>query len=291
MTDLMKLFTIRDLERFSGIRAHTLRTWELRYNLPKPQRSEGNSRTYSLAELQTILHLAILNRNGYRISQLSAFSPATIESKIQALPGEDNRQLKAVADLLVYMYSLDIPAFEGVLNDCFSTMPLQSVLQHIVYSFLVKTNLFWQGNRLAEEHLVVTAIRKKIILAIENTDTPALREKTVLLFLDGNRQLDLALLYTNYILKSLGVQVIYLGNDISVPNLEVILNIHKPDLLYTYMSKCSHCYLHQLGSLISERLPGARLIVSQQSETILRPHSAQNVVFLDYESALQLLSA
>lgn len=287
----MKTFTIRDLERFSGIKAHTLRTWELRYGIPNPCRTEVNSRNYSLADLKELLGIAILNRNGYKISRLSALSPADIDARIQVLAGDDNRQLKAMASLLIHMYDFDILSFEAVLNDCFATMPLQAVLDDIIYPFLLKTKLFWQGNRLTEEHLVVTAIRKKIIFAIEQTHTPVTRERTVLLFLDGTRQLDLALLYTNYRLKNLGIRVIYLGNDISVTNLEALFEIHRPDLLYTYCSGKTNTYFEQLISLMSTHLPQARLIVSHPCGAAPASWLPGNVSIMDYPGALQLLSA
>lgn len=285
----MKTFTIRDLERFSDIKAHTLRTWELRYNIPRPGRNEGNSRNYSLDDLKEILYMSILNKNGYKISCLSLLSPAETAAKLQSLTGEDNRKLIAIADMLVNMYTLDTPAFEAVLDDCFANMPLQQVLE-TVYTFLLKTNLFWQGHRLIEEHLVVTAIRKKIIVGIEKTVIPVNPAKTVLLFLDGTKQLDLGLLYTNYFLKNLGVQVIYLGNDVSVSNLEVILQKHQPDFLYTYVSGKTTDYFSGMISLLNEYLPKAKLIVSCQSRTI-PSCSSDKIAFMDYERALQFLSA
>lgn len=48
----MKSFTINDLERFSGVKAHTLRVWERRYSLLQPHRTAGNFRFYTLDELK-----------------------------------------------------------------------------------------------------------------------------------------------------------------------------------------------------------------------------------------------
>lgn len=40
-------FSIKDLENLSGIKAHTIRIWEKRYNLLTPDRTDTNIRTYS----------------------------------------------------------------------------------------------------------------------------------------------------------------------------------------------------------------------------------------------------
>lgn len=286
----MQTFTIRDLERFSDIRAHTLRTWELRYNIPKPQRNSGNARHYSLNELKEILYISLLNKNGFKISYLSRLSAPEIEARIEQLTGDDNRKLKAVTDLLIHMHTLDAPAFESVLDDCFSSLPVYEVLNGVIRSFLLKTNLFWQGNQLVEEHLVVTIIRKKIILAIERTATCANMEKAVLLFLNGTRQLDIGLLYASYFFKNLGLRVIYLGNDISLGNLEAIFKKHKPDFLYTYLSKRSHFDFNGLISIMNEQLPAAQLVVSHPPATLPLACPSDKIAFMEYEEALQFIS-
>ena len=56
------LFTIKDIENLSGIKAHTIRIWEQRYSFLKPKRSDTNIRYYTKEELKTILNIALLNK-------------------------------------------------------------------------------------------------------------------------------------------------------------------------------------------------------------------------------------
>lgn len=58
------IYSIRDLESLSGIKAHTIRIWEQRYNILKAHRTETNIRFYSETELKYLMSLALLNRNG-----------------------------------------------------------------------------------------------------------------------------------------------------------------------------------------------------------------------------------
>ena len=53
----MYSFTIKDLENLSGIKAHTLRIWEQRYNFLKPKRTYTNIRYYTNEELKIILNM------------------------------------------------------------------------------------------------------------------------------------------------------------------------------------------------------------------------------------------
>ena len=48
----MSNYSIKDLEQLSGIKAHTLRIWEQRYNIINPKRTDTNIRTYDDKDLK-----------------------------------------------------------------------------------------------------------------------------------------------------------------------------------------------------------------------------------------------
>jgi DNA-binding transcriptional MerR regulator len=156
----MKSFTINDLERFSGIKAHTLRIWERRYSLVTPGRSSGNFRLYTLEELKKILDIALLQKNGYRISVLSKISSEDIKDKIEHLSIDYIKWQKAINDLTINMYTIEPESFEKNLDELLLNWPIDILMEKIIFPFLYITGLLWSGNKLDEEHLVVTAIRK-----------------------------------------------------------------------------------------------------------------------------------
>ena len=57
MNNIKTTFSIKDLENLTGIKAHTIRIWEKRYNLLEPERTETNIRYYNLASLQKLLNV------------------------------------------------------------------------------------------------------------------------------------------------------------------------------------------------------------------------------------------
>ena len=57
MTADKNLFSIKDLENLSGIKAHTIRIWEKRYDLLQPMRTNTNIRLYDMASLQKLLNV------------------------------------------------------------------------------------------------------------------------------------------------------------------------------------------------------------------------------------------
>ena len=285
----MKNFTINDLERFSGIKAHTLRVWERRYALVKPIRSPGNFRLYTLDELKKILNIALLKKNGYRISVLSKIKARDIEDKIEQLSSDNIKWQKAINDLTINMYTLQPESFEWVLDELLLHWPIDILVEKIIFPFLNLTHLLWTGNKLSEEHLVVTAIRKKLIFAIESAGLISTRNEPVLLFLPDRKQLDLGLLYCNYYLKRRGIKILYLGNDVTIQNLKSIFHELTLSYLFTYLPQNHLFDTAQLLQYMKLYAPGCKLLIGKYcSEPIDYIHD-ENLMYMDFANALKFL--
>ncbi len=128
----MKNFTIRELENFSQVKAHTIRIWEQRYSVFNPNRSEGNFRRYNLEEVKLLLDIALLIKNGFKISGLVKMSGAKLEQKIDDLYTEEAMQSRAINDLIVNMFSSGIEEFEDVLDSCVHLWDVDITIQKII---------------------------------------------------------------------------------------------------------------------------------------------------------------
>ena len=69
----MAVYSIKELEKLSGIKAHTIRIWEKRYQLLSPERTDTNIRFYSDDDLKKILNVSLLNGHGFKISKIAQF--------------------------------------------------------------------------------------------------------------------------------------------------------------------------------------------------------------------------
>lgn len=281
----MKLFSISELEHYSGVKAHTLRIWEIRYQVPKPARV-GSARAYTLDEFKMILDLALLSRNGSRISKIAHLSPSEIEQQLGWLILEEDRQSIVINRLLVAMYRLDLDGFEQALEQSFERWPVEVVVQQVIFPFLQKTGLLIKGSQLTEEHLAVTSIRKKLTRAIEQLPKPSDSERPILLFLSGTRDLDLALLYTCFRLNNSGRKVIYMGNDVSLGNLKTVIERYKPDSLYTYFSKKVKLDFDGLADFLQADHPEIKLFWTGPEQGLPEHPNLQPV---DFETALSHL--
>ncbi len=285
----IKYFTIKDMERFSGIKAHTLRAWEHRYDLLKPARGSGNYRLYTLSQLKKILQIALLKKNGFRISFLSIMSENDLEQKLKQLNDESDRQQVAINDLIINMYSVDPESFQFLLDELLFTWAINILVEKVLFPFLKITNLLWIGHKRIEEHLVVTAIRKKLILAIETLTITIKSNKRVLLFLPDTKQLDLGLLYGNYYLKRRGVQIIYLGNDITIQNLKTFFYVYTPAYLFTYLPNNNRGLVKELLDCISLYAGDTKLVIGEYSLNTEHRSSNEKLIQINYEQALDFL--
>src|SRR5688572_26188929 len=140
----MNAFTIKDLENLSGIKAHTIRIWEQRYNFLKPQRTDTNIRYYSNEELKKLLNIALLNKYGYKLCHIDRMQPDEICAKVLSLQDEEATQERVVNDLVRYMIDLETDKFEVVFNQYLRENDIEKTVREIVFPFLEKIGILWQ---------------------------------------------------------------------------------------------------------------------------------------------------
>lgn len=285
----MKHFSIHDLEHFSGVKSHTLRIWERRYKFLLPERSAGGTRTYNLNELKQVLNFALLSKNGFRVSQLADMTEEMQAKKITQLPDPEDQCQKDINTLLLSLYGEQPEYFESILDKLSATWTLPRLIQHIIYPFLSITGLLWAGNKLYEEHFAVTATRKKLMLGIESINCNLPTKQTVLLFLQGTRQLDLGLLYSYYFLKTKGCQVLYLGNDVTIKNLQQAVKMGPPAFLFTYLPQSHEPDAGHLYDLMYNHAPASKMLVGTYANRCCDGVQEGNLLYMNYPAALQYL--
>lgn len=234
----MNLFTIKDLENLSGIKAHTLRIWEQRYGFLKPSRTFTNIRYYSNEELKTILNIALLNKYGYKISHIDKMTEGEIREKILSLNQLQAQQERIVNDLIRHMVDLDMEEFEETLGNYILARGIERTIIQIIFPFMEKIGVLWLTNHInpAQEHLVTNIIRQKLIVGIEGVSTALKLKKSILLFLPEGEYHELGLLFMYFLLKSRGANVIYLGSNVPLNDIEYVVNLKKPDYLYSHLT-------------------------------------------------------
>ncbi len=222
----MNRFQIRDLEEFSGVKAHTIRVWEKRYGLLAPDRTDTNIRTYSLDELKVILNVAFLNQNGYKISKIAALSPSDREQLVRKVASTQVTGSDVLNSLKLAMLSYDEVLFDSVSSKFRDVHGFRALVEQVYVPLLEKIGLLWQSNSIcpAQEHFVSNLIRHKIIIATGSLPlTSAKRDRVFVLYLPENEIHELGLLYVDYLLRTKGEHTVYLGQSVPVADLEQVV--------------------------------------------------------------------
>ena len=231
-------YTIRDLEQLSGVKAHTIRIWEQRYNFLKPSRTHTNIRRYNNEELKELLTVALLNKYGYKISLIDQMSSDQRSQTALDLATEEAVNESLVNKLIGYMVDLDQLTFEESLNRYIARHGFHKTITGIIFSFLDKVGILWHTNHIipAQEHVVSNIIRQKIITAIEAVPLVKKERPLFVLFLPEGEFHELGLLYVFYLLRSQKLPVLYLGADVPLKDVKFVVDTKKPKYLYLHLT-------------------------------------------------------
>ncbi len=289
----MANYSIRDLERLTGIKAHTIRIWEKRYGLIDPERTSTNIRAYCDSDLKKLLNISILNKNGFKISKIARFSPVEIAENINKLSEHFPDSESLIENLTIAMIDLDEYKFEKILSRAIIQFGFENTAIKILNPFLVKIGIMWQTGSInpAQEHFVSNLVRRKMLVAIDDQirDTQS-HGKTFVLFLPEGEMHEMSLLFASYLIRKRGHKVIYLGQSVPLNDLIEISKSCNPDYFLTsFITSMANCdifnYLLNITKLFSKRtffvtgnqasslikdFPGNALFVSSPQELILK---------------------
>lgn len=285
----MKSFTIKELEKYSGIKAHTLRIWEFRYKTIKPSRTNGNFRMYSLDDVRMVLNLALLNKNGISISALIKMNPEQKKKNLDALDGKENNARKTFNELLVYMYAMNIDMFEIVLDRYIALCGFERAIKEVIIPFLEQTDLLESKHRNPEECLAVSMIRLKLMMGIENIIFASNTTFTVLMFLPEGSCYDLLLLYQCYLLKIQGIKVVYLGVNVSSRIILSAARRIRPEFLLTCVLQKHKFPMRELLAALNKELPETSLIISGTSADNYKNESFNGLTIAPYHQVHDIL--
>jgi DNA-binding transcriptional MerR regulator len=251
-------FTIRDLSQLTRIKPHTLRIWEQRYGILRPQRTDTNIRFYNQEELKFLLNVAILYENGVKISRIASLPQEDLRAEVKKLTAGKIQYFSHIQGLVLAMLELDEDAFYRQLNSNIMAFGMEETISKIIFPFLQHIGILWQTNTInpAQEHFITYLIRQKLTVAIDEASASPLRKdyKKIILFLPEGELHEISLLYTCYLLKKLNHKVIYLGQSMPLQDLEAVQKIHAADYLFTIITS-TPCledvqpYLEKLDSI------------------------------------------
>jgi MerR family transcriptional regulator, light-induced transcriptional regulator len=234
------VYSIKDLEKLTGIKAHTIRIWEQRYQLICPNRTKTNIRYYDDVALKLLLNIALLNKNGIKISKIATMTREEITEKVGTLSEVDFNYDTQLDALTIAIIEMEEYKFDRILSTNIDQIGFERTMLDIIYPFLERLSLLWLTGSInpVQEHFMGYLLRQKVIVAIDREQMVSGRDvkKFVIYLPEGERQ-ELSLLFMHYLLKARQHQVIYLGQDITLEDLRDACQVHKPDYIFTMLNE------------------------------------------------------
>lgn len=286
----MAHYSIKDIETLSGVKAHTLRIWEQRYDFLKPHRTDTNIRYYTDEQLRKLLNISLLNKHGVKISRIANMSEAQLVEEVRKL-SEGATTPDSMMDALVHsMLDFDEARFEKVLSSSIMKLGFQRCFTELIFPFMVRTGMMWATGavRPSQEHFITSLVRRKLCVAI---DSQYIQErpdaKRYVLFLPEGETHELLLLFTEYMLRVQNHKVAYLGNSLPFEDVEFINSVFKPNYFITYFTvplkdNTVPDYIMQMSSAFPDALivAGGAQIESMEDKSM--PSNVQLVRNLDH---------
>jgi DNA-binding transcriptional MerR regulator/methylmalonyl-CoA mutase cobalamin-binding subunit len=257
-------YSIKDLEQLSGIKAHTLRIWEQRYNLLSPKRTDTNIRYYDDDDLKLILNVALLNDNGYKISKIAGMAMEEMREEVVKLTERSLTHDDQIHALTICMIEMDEERFDKVLSTNILKIGFEQTMMNIIYPFMSKIGVLWQTGAInpAQEHFISNLVRQKLIVAIDGQVSKSNGKKFILFLPEGELH-EISILFAAFLIKNQGHKVIYLGQNTPSDDLLAVYKLHQPEYLVTVITTSPSAeYVQEYLEALADRFSATKIIVS-----------------------------
>lgn len=214
--------------------------WEKRYNLIQPERTPTNIRYYKDEDLRLLLNVAILKRNGYRISEIAAMPIQEIEEKSKGVSIGEGKERNQLDNLTLSMVDLHEAKFNTIIQESIDEIGFEKTMLEVIYPLLDKLSILWITGAIkaVQENFMSYVIRQKIIVAIDQEELVSKegREKFLLFLPEGETQ-ELSLLFMHYLIKHRKFNALCLGQDVKFIDVQDACAIQKPDYIFTMVNE------------------------------------------------------
>ena len=275
MNKVKTIFTVKDLENLSGIKAHTIRIWEKRYQIFTPQRTENNIRLYENEDLTNLLNVSFLNNFGYKISKIAKLNETERQDLVKSIYSEKSKRDLAINDFKIAMLNFDAQLFHKVYDQVCKEKSFKDVFYNIFIPLLDEIGMLWQTGTIkpSHEHFISYLIKQKLNSIIENLqlNTPITSDKIYVLFLPQTEVHDLGLMFINAELINNGHQTVFLGDNIPLSDLVDFTN-HFDDITFvSYFTVAPTAdelngYLNEFHSRILENSSNELWVLGKQMQ-------------------------
>jgi len=280
----MNSFTISQLQDYSGIKAHTIRVWEQRYNALTPSRSEGNTRSYDGHQLRRLLNIVSL-MPFYKVSKLCALEDKDLNKLLDIhfrQASETDETILFVSQIVSTAFDFDEAKFEKLFANSILRIGLKETYINVLYPALKRLGLLWAKDAVApaHEHFIVNLIRQKILATVDALPPADTSKESWLLFLPEDEFHEQGLLIAFFLIRLSGRKVYYIGANVPISSLPKTLEAIAPNKVLSFMvgKKDKSCAIEKLEKL-SELCQHSEIHIACHFQTELANASKLNLLY------------
>ena len=235
----MVVYSIKDIEEITGVKAHTLRIWEKRYDIVKPERTKTNIRFYTEDQLKYILSISLLNKNGFKISQIADMSDDQIKDHTSRLSNTE-KHLEDQLDVLTFaVINMDDFAVNRILDKYINDFGFEKTMDLLINPFLEKLSTLWVTGTVKSVHesFISEILRQRTAVEIKKLKTVDPNMPKIMLYLSDAEKQELSMVFLQYILRSKGLNVTIAGFDLSIKDVLDAYQVLDPEFIYTIINQ------------------------------------------------------
>jgi len=240
MNNIKNVFGIKDLENLSGIKAHTIRMWEKRYNILEPMRTDTNIRVYDVHNLQKLLNICTLHSFGYKISAISKMPQDKYPVLVKEIMANKSMSNHVLNSFKMAMMNFNQTQFLNTYNALLQERTFKDIFYEFFIPLLTDIGNLWQTNTItpAHEHFISYLIKQKLASNTEKLEVQQTykNERTYVLFLPMNEIHEIGLMFLHYELMLNGYRSIFLGESVPVSCLADVKNYFHDITFVTYLT-------------------------------------------------------
>lgn len=238
---IKSVFTIKDLENLSGIKAHTIRIWEKRYAILAPMRTDSNIRYYDIQSLQKLLNVATLNTFGYKISTIAKLAPEKIPVLVKEIISSKSLTNHVISNFKLAMMNFDLALFATTYTSLLAEKSFRSIFYDFFMPLLEEIGYLWQTGTIspAHEHFISALIKQKISANVEKLQLlpPTKTDRVFVLYLPEDEIHEIGLLFVNYELLLNGYKTIYIGESMPLNYVKDVKSYFDDITFVTYITQ------------------------------------------------------
>ena len=241
MERVKSTFSIKNLENLSGIKAHTLRIWEKRYNLLEPERTDTNIRRYSLDSLRKLLNVTLLYNHGFKISKIASLDDSEIPKLVRSIALKANSEQVSINAFKLAMINFDYELFDTNYEEILQHHNFEYLFMNIFMPLMKELGILWQTGAISpsHEHFITNLVKQKIHLQTEYLQKNKFEPNNhpiFVLFLPENEIHELGILYLNYLILSKGYRTIFLGQSLQTSSLQTLYSYETKYYFVSYIT-------------------------------------------------------